>query len=136
MPSQQQTMQRIMPVIFAYFYLVIPAAVVIYMIISTGIRIITQDIMFRTGISNPVSNGVRPLAAAERTSTLPVRWSRQRRNLQVLKPPSQPRAKSRPQSRAAPDRNQIAATASLKGEAKEKGALTHGMGRDNRKDSR
>lgn len=53
MPSQQQTMQRILPIVFAYFYLVIPAAVVLYMIISTGIRIITQDIMFRTGISNP-----------------------------------------------------------------------------------
>ena len=53
MPSQQQTMQRILPIIFAYFYLVIPAAVVLYMIISTGIRIITQDIMFRTGVSNP-----------------------------------------------------------------------------------
>ncbi len=62
-PSQQQTMQRIMPIIFAYFYMVIPAAVVLYMIISTGIRIITQDIMFRTGISNPVKQGVRPLAA-------------------------------------------------------------------------
>jgi membrane protein insertase Oxa1/YidC/SpoIIIJ len=53
MPSQQQTMQRILPIIFAYFYLVIPSAVVLYMIISTGIRIITQDIMFRTGVSNP-----------------------------------------------------------------------------------
>lgn len=53
MPSQQQTMQRILPIVFAYFYMVIPAAVVLYMIISTGIRIITQDIMFRTGVSNP-----------------------------------------------------------------------------------
>jgi membrane protein insertase Oxa1/YidC/SpoIIIJ len=46
-------MQRVLPVIFAYFYMVIPAAVVLYMIISTGIRIITQDVMFRTGVSNP-----------------------------------------------------------------------------------
>jgi len=57
MPSQQQTMQRILPIIFAYFYLVIPAAVVLYMIISTLIRIITQDLMFRAGISNPQKNG-------------------------------------------------------------------------------
>ena len=53
MPSQQQAMQRVLPIIFAFFYLAIPAAVVVYMIISTGIRIITQDIMFRTGVSNP-----------------------------------------------------------------------------------
>jgi membrane protein insertase Oxa1/YidC/SpoIIIJ len=51
--SQQLMMQRVLPIIFAYFYMVIPAAVVLYMIISTGIRIITQDIMFRTGVSNP-----------------------------------------------------------------------------------
>jgi YidC/Oxa1 family membrane protein insertase len=51
--SQQLMMQRVLPVIFAYFYMVIPAAVVLYMIISTGIRIITQDVMFRTGVSNP-----------------------------------------------------------------------------------
>jgi len=52
-PSQQQTLQKIMPILFAYFYMVIPAAVVLYMIISTVIRIITQDVLFRTGVSNP-----------------------------------------------------------------------------------
>jgi YidC/Oxa1 family membrane protein insertase len=52
-PSQQQTLQRIMPILFAYFYMIIPAAVVLYMIISTIIRIITQDVLFRTGVSNP-----------------------------------------------------------------------------------
>ena len=52
-PSQQQTLQKVMPILFAYFYMVIPAAVVLYMIISTIIRIITQDVMFRAGISNP-----------------------------------------------------------------------------------
>jgi YidC/Oxa1 family membrane protein insertase len=63
MPSQQQAMQRVLPVIFAFFYLAIPAAVVIYMIVSTGIRIITQDIMFRTGVSNP-NKGKNALAGA------------------------------------------------------------------------
>ncbi len=53
MPSQQLMMQRFLPVIFAYFYLIIPAAVVLYMIISTLIRIITQDLMFRAGVTNP-----------------------------------------------------------------------------------
>ena len=58
--SQQQMIQRFMPIFFAYFYIVIPAAVVLYMIVSTIIRIITQDLMFRAGISNPQKNGVKP----------------------------------------------------------------------------
>ncbi len=65
LPSQQQTMQRVLPIVFAYFYMVIPAAVVVYMVISTGIRIITQDVMFRTGVSNPHSGG-RALPAGEK----------------------------------------------------------------------
>jgi YidC/Oxa1 family membrane protein insertase len=65
MPSQQQAMQRFLPIIFAYFYLIIPAAVVLYMIISTVIRIITQDLMFRAGVSNPQKNGVRAIPAPE-----------------------------------------------------------------------
>lgn len=58
MPSQTQMMQRFLPIVFAYIYLVIPAAVVLYMIVSTIIRIITQDIMFRTGVSDPRRHGV------------------------------------------------------------------------------
>jgi YidC/Oxa1 family membrane protein insertase len=72
MPSQQLMMQRFLPIIFAYFYMVIPAAVVLYMIVSTGIRIITQDIMFRTGVSNPHKAGERSLPAAEKVIEKPV----------------------------------------------------------------
>ena len=61
MPSQQQTLQKIMPIFFAYFYFVIPAAVVLYMIVSTIIRIITQDLMFRAGVSHPGKSEVRSL---------------------------------------------------------------------------
>ena len=64
-PSQQLMMQRFFPIIFAYFYLVIPAAVVLYMIISTVIRIITQDLMFRTGVSNPNKGKDSVLPAGE-----------------------------------------------------------------------
>ncbi len=53
MPSQQQRIQKLMPILFAYFYFIIPAAVVLYMVVSTVIRIATQDIMFRLGVSNP-----------------------------------------------------------------------------------
>ncbi len=74
MPSQQLMMQRFLPIFFAYFYLIIPAAVVLYMIVSTGIRIITQDLMFRAGISNPQKNGVKSVekelpAAAQNKET-------------------------------------------------------------------
>ena len=47
---QMQKMQKIMPLIFAYIYFIIPAGVVLYMIVSTGIRIGTQDFIFRSGI--------------------------------------------------------------------------------------
>jgi YidC/Oxa1 family membrane protein insertase len=58
---QMQTIQKITPLIFAYIYFLIPAAVVIYMIVSTMIRIGTQDIMFRTGIvQSPGERAIPP----------------------------------------------------------------------------
>jgi len=80
-PSQQQTMQRILPIVFAYFYLVIPAAVVIYMIISTCIRILTQYVINRSdeekddGRAKEVWNGPReiPAAGESEPEKLPVR---------------------------------------------------------------
>ncbi|MGB8196429.1 MAG: membrane protein insertase YidC [Acidimicrobiales bacterium] len=59
MPAQQLAMQRFLPLIFAYFYMIIPAAVVLYMIISTSIRILTQHLMFITGVSDPTKQGVK-----------------------------------------------------------------------------
>ncbi|HVX20818.1 MAG TPA: YidC/Oxa1 family membrane protein insertase [Acidimicrobiales bacterium] len=49
-PSQMQTMQKVMPLIFAYIYFLVPAGVVIYMIVSSAIRIGTQDVIFRYGL--------------------------------------------------------------------------------------
>ena len=63
-PSQQQTLQKVMPILFAYFYMIIPSAVVLYMIISTVIRIITQDVMFRVGISNPTKGQEKEIQGA------------------------------------------------------------------------
>jgi YidC/Oxa1 family membrane protein insertase len=62
--KQMQSMQKIMPIIFGYIYFVVPAAVVIYMIVSTMIRIATQDIMFRTGVVKPV-NAERAIGGAK-----------------------------------------------------------------------
>ena len=66
MPSQQVAMQRLLPIFFAYFYMVIPAAVVLYMIVSTLIRIITQDLMFRAGVSNPNKGVEKSLPAPQK----------------------------------------------------------------------
>jgi len=52
--SQMMKIQKFMPIVFAYIYFLIPAAVLIYMVVSTLIRIATQDIIFRTGVVTPV----------------------------------------------------------------------------------
>ncbi len=49
-PQQMQTMQRVMPLFFAYIYFLVPAGVVIYMIVSSAIRVLTQDLIFRYGL--------------------------------------------------------------------------------------
>ena len=49
-PQQMQTMQRVMPLIFAYIYFLVPAGVVIYMVVSSAIRVLTQDLIFRYGL--------------------------------------------------------------------------------------
>jgi YidC/Oxa1 family membrane protein insertase len=66
-PDAQQRIQKFFPIMFAYFYVIIPAAVCLYMVVSTLIRILTQDIMFRTGVSNPTSarNSGRILPASK-----------------------------------------------------------------------
>jgi YidC/Oxa1 family membrane protein insertase len=62
--KQMQTIQKITPVLFAYIYFLVPAAVVVYMIVSTLIRILTQDIMFRTGMVQ-IGGGERSIGAAK-----------------------------------------------------------------------
>jgi len=48
-PQQMQTVQRLMPLIFAYIYFIVPAALAVYFVVSNVVRVITQDLMFRTG---------------------------------------------------------------------------------------
>ncbi|MEI6700526.1 MAG: YidC/Oxa1 family membrane protein insertase [Actinomycetota bacterium] len=49
-PAQMQTIQRIMPLLFAYIYFIVPAALTVYFVVSNIVRVITQDLMFRTGV--------------------------------------------------------------------------------------
>ena len=51
---QMQTMQKFFPIIFGVIYLRVPAGATIYMVVSSAMRIGTQEIMFRTGMVTPV----------------------------------------------------------------------------------
>ena len=94
MPAQQQMIQRFMPIFFAYFYLIIPAAVVLYMIVSTVIRIITQDLMFRSGISNPQKNGAKPVEK-ELPAAAPTTEKPEGTKPSIIKPPVTSRSKAK-----------------------------------------
>jgi YidC/Oxa1 family membrane protein insertase len=48
-----RTVQKFLPLLHVYIYLVIPGAVVLYMIVSTAIRIGTQFVLFRGGTDEP-----------------------------------------------------------------------------------
>jgi YidC/Oxa1 family membrane protein insertase len=102
MPSQQLMMQRFLPIIFAYFYLVIPAAVVLYMIVSTVIRIITQDVMFRTGVSNPHKAAEKALPGTGKSSEAPAPKPAPAAEAKpsTMKPTPHPRSKSKRKRKA------------------------------------
>jgi len=50
---QMRTVQKFLPILYAYIYLVIPGAVVLFMIVSTAIRIGTHFVLFRKGTDEP-----------------------------------------------------------------------------------
>lgn len=65
-PQQMQTMQRVMPLVFAYIYFLVPAGVAVYMVVSSGIRVLTQDLMFRYGLV--AAPGSRQVGAGKATA--------------------------------------------------------------------
>jgi YidC/Oxa1 family membrane protein insertase len=52
---QMQQMQKFFPIIFGVIYLKVPAGATIYMVVSSAMRIGTQEVMFRTGMVEPVA---------------------------------------------------------------------------------
>jgi YidC/Oxa1 family membrane protein insertase len=52
---QMQTMQKFFPIIFGFIYLKVPAGATIYMVVSSAMRIGTQEVMFRSGMVSPVA---------------------------------------------------------------------------------
>ena len=53
-----RTMQKFLPIVYAYIYLVVPGAVVLYVIVSTAIRIGTQFVLTREGTGEPPPSAV------------------------------------------------------------------------------
>jgi len=51
---QMQTMQKFFPIIFGFIYLRVPAGATLYMVVSSAMRIGTQEVMFKTGMVTPV----------------------------------------------------------------------------------
>jgi YidC/Oxa1 family membrane protein insertase len=107
MPSQAMALQRIMPIFLAYIYFLIPAAVVLYMIVSTIIRIITQDLMFRAGVTDPrkaVKTTERELPApepeAEAPKAAPARPAGSTKRPATPKPPAPRNAAAQSRSRS------------------------------------
>jgi len=52
---QMQTMQKFFPIIFGLIYLRVPAGATLYMVVSSAMRIGTQEVMFKTGMVTPVA---------------------------------------------------------------------------------
>jgi YidC/Oxa1 family membrane protein insertase len=63
MSSQMLMFQRITPILFAYIYFIVPAAAVIYMVFSSLIRILTQDLIFRFETTKPKRGKEREIPA-------------------------------------------------------------------------
>jgi YidC/Oxa1 family membrane protein insertase len=55
---QMQQMQKFFPIIFGVIYLRVPAGATIYMVVSSAMRIGTQEFMFRTGMVTAVGAAV------------------------------------------------------------------------------
>jgi len=61
---QMAQMQKFFPIIFGLIYLRVPAGATIYMVVSSAMRIGTQELMFRTGMVTPVTAAEREIGGA------------------------------------------------------------------------
>ncbi len=77
---QMQTMQKFFPIIFGVIYLRVPAGATIYMVVSSAMRIGTQEVMFRTGMVAPVDGRARDRLGQEGTQRRKRRRNRRRRS--------------------------------------------------------
>jgi YidC/Oxa1 family membrane protein insertase len=78
---QMQTMQKIFPIAFGAIYLKVPAGATIYMVVSSAMRILTQEVMFRSGMVTAVA-AEREIGSAKDEKTVEKK--------EVKPPPSTP----------------------------------------------
>jgi YidC/Oxa1 family membrane protein insertase len=62
---QMQQMQKFFPIIFGLIYLRVPAGATIYMVVSSAMRIGTQEFMFRSGMVTPVGATEREIGGTD-----------------------------------------------------------------------
>jgi YidC/Oxa1 family membrane protein insertase len=65
---QMQAMQKFFPIIFGVIYINVPTGAIIYMVVSSAMRIATQEFMFRTGMVSPVTHE-REIGASKSSSS-------------------------------------------------------------------
>ena len=92
---QMQTMQKFFPIIFGVIYLRVPAGATIYMVVSSAMRIGTQEFMFRTGMVTPVAHEREIGAAKPKTAA-------------IEKPAAKPAPKAAPKRPAVTDGTSVA----------------------------
>ena len=104
---QMQTMQKFFPIIFGLIYLRVPAGATIYMVVSSAMRIGTQEVMFRTGMVEPVA-AEREIGSAKEDKPPP-------------KPP--PKEAKPPSKEAKPPPKQVRRSAATDGTSTDKGTV-------------
>ncbi len=93
---QAAMMQRYMPLIFGLIYLNVAALLNVYFIISSSIRIGTQEVLFRRGIvpGAPQAGGTKTVPAKGPAGTRGAKADRTEREIPKAKPPSGTAAKA------------------------------------------
>jgi YidC/Oxa1 family membrane protein insertase len=101
---QMQQMQKFFPIIFGLIYLRVPAGATIYMVVSSAMRIGTQDIMFRTGMVTPAGGVERSIGSGAKPSggTKPAGGAKTSSNVIDAESTPAPKPAAKPGSKPAP----------------------------------
>lgn len=103
---QAQTVQKIMPIVFAIIYISIPAGVNVYFVVSSLFRIVQQELMYR--FDPAVKSALVPIAAGpvdaevDTEAARPVAGRRRQPPADASAPKAKPPASARQQGQARP----------------------------------
>jgi YidC/Oxa1 family membrane protein insertase len=101
--SQMAMIQKFMPIVFAYIYFIIPAALLVYMIVSSAIRIITQEAIFASGAVTPLgAPSTATRSGAGKSAAIPAKSSEKKgaqppsaQEVEVKQPTANPSTRSK-----------------------------------------